>query len=175
LTDVKNCSNGSTGILNIIEIVCIAVNMAVVFAMMLVVIYGVVGRYFFNTSANWVAEVSAFMMVPLTFLALGHVQSKRMHVNITLLIDKQSLKTKTVLRIITTLFTLALFALLTWAAWLFSLEALQHGYVSDAAGIPLFPFRLLVPVGSLLMCVRLVADLVQDIGPLIGHGSLKPL
>jgi C4-dicarboxylate transporter, DctQ subunit len=157
-----------------IEMVCVAVNMAVAFALMLVVIYGVVGRYFFNSSANWVAELSAFMMVPLTFLALGHVQSKRMHVNITLLIDKQSLKTKTVLHIITTLFTLALFALLTWAAWLFSLKALHGGYVSDAAEIPLFPFRMLVPVGGLLMCVRLVADLVQDINSLIGHRSLEP-
>jgi len=173
LTDLKSCSNGGTRILNTIEMVCVAVNMMVAFAMMLVVVYGVIGRYFFNTSDNWVAELTAFMMVPLTFLVLGHVQSKRMHVNITILIDRQSLKTKTVLRIITTLFTLGLFVLLTWASWLFALKALHGGYVSDAAEIPLFPFRLLVPVGGLLMCFRLVADLVQDIGSFLGYRFLK--
>jgi C4-dicarboxylate transporter, DctQ subunit len=173
LSDVKNCPNGRKGILDTIEMACVAVNMAVAFMLMLAVVYGVVGRYIFNSSANWVAELSAFMMVPLTFLALNHVQSKQMHVNITLLIDKQSLRSKTMLHIITTLVTLALFVMLTWAAWLFSLKALHNGYVSDAAQIPLFPFRVIVPIGGLLMCVRLVTDLVQDINLLIGRGSLE--
>lgn len=175
MTDVRNGPNGSSGILDRIEGVCIYFNLAVTFAMMLAVTYGVIARYCLNIKANWVPELSAFMMVPLTFLTLGYVHSKRMHVNITVLIDKRREKTKTVLCIITTLFSLALFALLTWATWWFALKALQDGYVSDAAEIPLFPFRLFVPVGGLLMCVRLIADLVKDIGLLIGHGSLKLL
>jgi C4-dicarboxylate transporter DctQ subunit len=178
LTEINNGSNGSVGIfagiLTRIETVCNGLNMAVVFAMMLVVVYGVLTRYVFNISVNWVAEVSEFMMVSLSFLTIGAVQSKRKHVTVTALIDKWGLKTQTVLRVITTMFSLLLFALLTWAAWRFALKALQAGFVSDVAEIPLFPFRLLVPVGGLLMCFRLVADLVQDIESLMGHGTLKP-
>jgi TRAP-type C4-dicarboxylate transport system permease small subunit len=168
LTDVRNSSNESPGVLNRIEMGCVIVNVAVVFVMMLAVVYGVAARYIFNIQANWVPELSALMMLSLTYLTLGHVQSKRMHVNVTVLIDKLGPKIRTVLRIIATLLSLALFALVTWAAWRFALKALLSGFVSDAAKIPLFPFRLLVSVGGLLLCVRLVADLIQDISSLIG-------
>jgi C4-dicarboxylate transporter DctQ subunit len=175
LNDVSIVSNRNVGILDRIEMACCAVNMVAVFTMMLVVFYGVASRYIFNVAANWVSEVSEFMVVSLSFLALGYVQSKHKHLTITALIDKLGTNTKTMLRVITTLVSLTLFALLTWASLSFALKALHGDFVSDAANIPLFPFRLLVPVGGLLMCVRLVVDLVQDMGFLIGYGSLKPL
>jgi C4-dicarboxylate transporter DctQ subunit len=144
-------------------------NIAVALAMMTVVVYGVVMRYVFNIPARWVGEMSEFMMVALSFLALGYVQRQRQHITIDFLLIKQSEITKTVLLTITTLCALVIFVLLTWASWGFALKAWQSGFTSDAASLPLFPPRLLVPIGSGVLCLQLMADLIQEIGSLLSH------
>jgi len=62
-----------------------------------------------------------------------------------------------------------IFVLLTWATWVFALKAWQSGFTSDAASLPLFPPRLLVPIGSGVLCLQLLADLIQQIGSLLSH------
>ena len=154
--------------LKTLEMITLGVNIFIALAMMVVVVYGVVMRYIFNIPARWVAEVSEFMMVALSFLVLAYVQYQRKHINITFLIERRNEKTKTILGVITTMTTLIVFILLTWASWQFALKALRSGFSSDAAAIPLFPPRLLVPIGAFLMCLQLIADLIQGIASLIG-------
>ncbi len=106
-----------------LELVFLGFNIAVAMAMMTVVVYGVVMRYVFNIPARWVAELSEYMMVALTFLALGYVQRQRKHITIDFLFIKQSERTKTILLTITTLSALGIFVLLTRASWSFFLKA----------------------------------------------------
>lgn len=164
-------ANKSPGrrVLDTLEMITLGTNIVVALAMMIVVVYAVIARYIFNLPVRWAAEVSEFMMVSLTFLALAVIQSEGKHINITFLIEKRSKKTKTILGVITTLAALTVFILLTWASWQFALKALQSGFTSDAAAIPLFPPRLLIPVGAFLMCLQLIADLIQGIGSLLGR------
>lgn len=152
-----------------LELVFLGFNIAVALAMMTVVVYGVVMRYVFNIPARWVAEVSEFMMVALTFLALAYVQHERKHINISFLFSQQSEGIKTIWSIVTTLCSLGIFVLLTWATWVFAMKAYYSGFVSDGAALPLFPPRLLVPIGSGVLCLQLLADLMQQIGSLLSH------
>jgi len=96
-------------------------------------------------------------------LALGYVQRERKHIRITFLIERQSQRKKTIIEVWTTLAALIIFALLTWASWGFAIKAWRSGFTSDAAAIPLFPPRLLVPLGAGIMCLQLLSDLVQGI------------
>lgn len=152
-----------------LELVFLGFNIVVALAMMTVVVYGVVMRYVFNIPARWVAEVSEFMMVALTFLALAYVQEQRKHINISFLFSRQNEGIKTIWSIVTTLCSLGIFVLLTWATWVFAMKAYYSGFVSDSAALPLFPPRLLVPIGSGVLCLQLLADLIQQIGSLLSH------
>ena len=159
--------------LKTVERTALGLNILIVFAMMLTVVYGVIMRYVFNVPVRWVAEVSEFMMVALTFLALAHVQRQRKHIIIKIFIERRSNMTKVVLGVVTDLAAFFIFVLLTWASWKFALQAWRSGFTSDAADIPLFPPRLLVPLGAGLMCLQLLADVVQGIGLLLGGKPTK--
>jgi C4-dicarboxylate transporter DctQ subunit len=151
-----------------LERVTLGINIIIVFAMMVVVVYGVIMRYIFNLPLRWVAELSEFMMVALTFLALAYVQRRRKHISITFVIERQSEKAKAIIGLATTLAALVIFVLLTWASWGFAVKAWRSSFVSDAAAFPLFPPRLFVPLGAGVMCLQLLADLVHGIGSLLG-------
>lgn len=147
-----------------LELVTLGINIFIAFAMMLVVMYSVIMRYIFNLPVRWAAEVSEYMMVALAFLALAYVQHERKHITIDFLYTKQTEKTKIILDVVTSLCALAIFVLLTWASWGFAMKAYYAGFVSDAAALPLFPPRLLVPIGAAVLCLQLLADLIQKIG-----------
>ncbi len=138
-------------------------NMVVVFAMMLVVVYGVVMRYAFNAPVSMVAELTEYMMVAMTFLTIAYIQHARRHVAISFFVIRQGERTQWVLGIITTGIALFAFILITWASWKYAQQAWHFQFTSEEAGFPLFPPRLLIPLGSFLMCLRLIADLVRGI------------
>lgn len=150
-------------ILDGLETATMVFNMVVVFAMMAVVVFGVVMRYVFNSPVSLVAELTEFMMVSLTFLPLAYIQHARRHVAVSFLVIKQSQRIQWLLGLITTGFSLVAFILITWAGWNYAYQAWKFDFHSEEAGFPLFPPRMLVPVGSFLMCLRLVTDLVRGI------------
>ncbi|MBI2316079.1 MAG: TRAP transporter small permease [Betaproteobacteria bacterium] len=146
-----------------LEKVTLVFNMAVVFAMMAVVVYGVVMRYAFNSPVSMVAELTEFMMVSLTFLSLAYIQHARRHVAVSFLVIRQSQRTQWLLGLVITGIGLVAFILITWAGWKYAYQAWEFDFHSEEAGFPLFPARLLVPAGALLMCLRLIADLLRGI------------
>lgn len=158
-------------VLKRLQKVTLWLNMAVAFAMMAVVVYGVITRYVFRAPVSWVAEISEFMMVAFAFLALAYIQHQRQHVRVSFFLIRQGEKTQRMLGVVISLCALAMFALITWAGWEFALKALRAGFKTDAASFPLFPARLLVPIGSLLICLQLVAELGRGISLLLGHAA----
>jgi len=168
MTSTRSSRGGQA--LRALELAALGINILVIFAMMVVVVYGVIMRYIFNVPLRWVAELSEFMMVALTFLVLANVQRDRKHISITFFIERQSEKAKAIVGIATTLAALVIFFLLAWASWDFAMKAWRSGFVSDAASFPLFPARLLVPLGAGIMCLQLLADLIHSIASL---GSIR--
>ena len=150
-------------VLDGLETATLAFNMVVIFVMMAVVVYGVVMRYVFNSPVSQVAELTEYMMVALTFLTIAYIQHARRHVAVSFFVIRQGERTQWLLDIITIGIALAAFMLITWASWKYAQQAWQFKFTSEEAGFPLFPPRLLVPLGSFLMCLRLIADLVQGV------------
>lgn len=146
-----------------LEMATARVNVAIVLAMMLIVTFEVVMRYIAHNPIDWAIETTEYMMVALSFIAIAYVQHGRQHITVQFLIVRQSERTKVIFGIIGFLFSLGLFVLITWASWEFALKALRFGLKSEEAGFPLFPSRILVPIGSAIMCLQLLVDLVRGI------------
>ncbi len=155
--------SGGARLLDFIEEATVAVNMVVVFAMMGVVVYGVVMRYLFDSPVSLVTELTGFMMVSLTFLSLSYVYRIRHHVAVSFFLARGSRRTQWLFGLAGTLLCLITFVLMTWGGWKYAYQAWQLSLTSEEASIPLFPPRLLVPLGSALICLRLLADLVRGI------------
>ncbi|MFH0914435.1 MAG: TRAP transporter small permease [Chloroflexota bacterium] len=138
----------------------------VIFSMMAVVVYGVIMRYAFNSPVLQVSDLSSFMMVALTYLTLAYIQREGRHVSVDILMVRQSKRTKTTVGLGVTLFALAVFVIVTWAGWDAALKAWQLGFRAEDSRIPLFPPKLLIPIGAVLMCLQLVADFVHGLASL---------
>lgn len=165
----KDILTGIQGVLEWVERFTLRINIFIALAMMLVVVYGTMNRYVFNAPVLWVAELTEFMMVAMAFLVLAHVQGRGQHVRVTFFLGFLNKRIGKFLDVLTTLCALGVFILVTWAGWEFALKALRAGFRTDAVGFPLFPARLLVPAGSILMCLRLCADLIRSLRLLLGY------
>jgi len=103
----------SQKIVHIFEEITAGISAAIVYAMMAIVIYGIVRRYVLNSPVSWVAEITEFMVVALTYLTLAYIQDRKGHVRIEFLVIRLSKKTQLLLGIITSLCALAIFVLST--------------------------------------------------------------
>lgn len=149
-----------------LEGVIVSVNIILVLAMMVIVVYGVIFRYALKAPVGWVSEISELMMVALAFMVMAYIQYKRQHIRVDFLILRQSERTRLIAGIITTLCAFAIFVLVTKAGWDYAAKAQRLGFKSEELGYPLFPLRLLVPASSLLMCLQLLADFGQQVSQL---------
>ncbi len=165
---IKNIAVSAEQALNGLEKFTMGFGVFIIFAMMATVVYGVVMRYVFNSPVHQIMELTAYMMVALTFLVLAYIQYQRQHVRISFFVIRQSERTQIILGVFTTLCALGIFILLTWGSWEYAHQAWRLKFTSEEAGYPLFPPRLLVPVGSFVMCLRLLADLCHEINSLFG-------
>lgn len=136
----------------------------------------VVGTQFFDTPVPGALEVTESTMVLIVFGALAYAQIRRAHIRVELLYIAMSPRTKSFMDLTTHLVGLVFFALLAWQA------AGELGYsweireaTMGTVRLPLYPARFLLLLGTSLLLLRLVLDIVADLGRLRrGEGPLAP-
>jgi len=121
------------------------------FFLMLSVGLEVVLRYFFNRPTIWVAEVSGYILLYITFLVAAWVLRREGHVKMDLVISRLSPKTQSLINAITSVVGAIIFLLLTWygvkATWyLFQV----HDLTATLMRVPKFIIVAIIPVGSFL-------------------------
>jgi TRAP-type C4-dicarboxylate transport system permease small subunit len=127
-------------------------------------------RKVFVTSLFGLEEIVSFSMMIITFLTISLNQRDGQHVKMDLIIEKLSPNNKRVLEICTLLMTLAIFAIITYASILYCVDYFQKGAITVLLALPLWPFYIVVPLGSLLLCLRLLVQIMRGI-QMIGDGS----
>lgn len=133
----------------------------------LVVGYDVVMRYVFQRPTVWAQEFSTMLFG--TFIILGGAYTARSgstgHVNMDVLYHRFSKRGRAILDVITFfLLTVPFLGILMWkggeAAWR-SIITLEHD--STQWGPPLYPIRVMLPLGAFLFFVQMVTKLIRDI------------
>lgn len=137
--------------------------------------YDVVMRYFFDRPTVWAQEASAMLFG--TFIILGGAYTAHSggHVNMDVIYNKFSRRGRAILDIITFfLLTVPFLGVLIWkggaAAWR-SLLTLEHD--STQWGPPLYPFRIMVPLGASLFLLQTIAKLIRDIFTIMSSEGKK--
>ena len=130
----------------------------------LVEVYEVVARYVCDAPTIWASELSAMLFG--VFILIGGADTLRQggHVNMDILYSRFSPRGRAALDIVTFLLFLVFIGVLLWKGWETawrSLKLLEHD--STEWGPPLYPFKLMLPLGALLILLQGVAKLVRDI------------
>lgn len=130
-------------------------------AMMLLVTGDVLGRYLFNRPIHGTTEITEFMMVGLLYLTLAHTQTDKAHIRVEMFITHLSPGTRLILEMIAYLLGFILFVLITWQGILSAARAWEVWETTFGLILfPLFPAKVLIPIGSFLFSLRLLLDFI---------------
>jgi TRAP-type C4-dicarboxylate transport system permease small subunit len=122
----------------------------------------VIGREVFSKSTEYAVDISELLMVPLVFLVLPYVAQVGANVKVDILTDRMSPVIRHVVYIISLLLFLPFAGLIAWTGWLSTYDAFRFNSVT-AAGIPLWPALLMIPIGAVLLCGQLLVQLTRAI------------
>lgn len=135
------------------------------FGMMMVTVVDVVGRYAFNHPIKGAYELVGFLLVVAGPWAIAYCQLQKAHVRVDFLFQRFPQKMRIFLTSFTYLVGLAAFSVLTWRVVLLGnyYLSLTTGNRTDTLGIPIFPFVILLAIGTGMMALVLLFDLAHSL------------
>ncbi len=136
--------------------------------------YGVVRRYIFDSPEPYSYELSMVGMLWSFVLAVGALERQRRHIRVDFVSGRLPLKAQSILLdIIAPVAGLFFCYLLAWQGLEVSLFSLSISEVSSSAwAIPLFPVKIVIPIGYGLLCLTLLTILIRGVASLF-VGSKK--
>ncbi len=134
-------------------------------AVMIVLITAqVVSRRFLDAPMVVADELSGYLLVITTFSALGYAHQRDDHIQVTLLIDRLSHRTRAFLRIAWCLVSLPFLALLVWRTSVLTFDSYVSGSFSvSATNVILWPIQIFVPLGLTVFLMQMAATLLTAI------------
>jgi TRAP-type C4-dicarboxylate transport system permease small subunit len=110
-------------------------------------------------------EITESTMVLIVFGALAYTQVRRAHIRVELLYSTRGPKTQAAMDVFADIAAIIFFSLMLWQAVLEVQFSYRIGEATfGAVRFPLLPARIFLAFGVGLMVVRLILDLVIDIG-----------
>jgi TRAP-type C4-dicarboxylate transport system permease small subunit len=129
--------------------------------MCLVLAIQVFCRYVLNYPLIWSEEMARYLFVWVTFVGASYGIRRGSHITMEALVDRMPVSVQNALGIALNVVAFCAFAYLVPVGLLFTLD--QVAIASSAMQISMALVVSAVPVGSVLICVRLVVDTVHKI------------
>ena len=119
----------------------------------------------------WGTELTQLTFGVYVILSGGHIMRWGGHVNVDILYSRFSSKGKNIIDIITFLLFFLFCGMMVLYGGSLAWESLSYWEHSNSAwGPPIYPIKLMIPVGALLLLLQGFAKLIRDILMLI-YGS----
>ena len=129
-----------------------------VFIMMLITSTEVIGRYVFNHPTTWAWPLNRQIFGVFILVAGAYAMSKREHIRIEILYDHFPPKIKTIARWIALASFVIFMGVLVWqGSWMGWNSLMMREKLAGAFRMPLYPFKLLIPIGALLFLLQGIA------------------
>jgi len=121
-------------------------------------------RYLFNLPIAGVIELNEVLIVVIIFLGLSWTQIKGGHVSVELFIKRLPRKHQEIVMVMTLSLALVIFAALTFESSLAAYDAWASGdFRQGAVRFALWPGKATVALGTLTLCLQLIADILKGI------------
>ncbi|OGP89788.1 MAG: C4-dicarboxylate ABC transporter substrate-binding protein [Deltaproteobacteria bacterium RBG_16_47_11] len=132
--------------------------------LMLLTSTDVLSRDVFNHPIPGTSELSEYMLSVFILLGIAYTQRVKAHVGVSIITSHLRHRPQLILNIITTLISLFIFSILAWQGWV---VGIGERTVSDMLRVPQYPFRLLVALAALLVCLEILIDFGDAIKKLV--------
>lgn len=121
----------------------------------------VVARYIFGASFIWIEELTRYLFIWLTFIGAAYVTATQSHIKIDATLALFPKKAQSVVKKIGLFIWLIFSMVITYVGFDYSLTMLQFGGDSPAMGLAKGIIYLGIPLGYLLMSIRLMIQLFR--------------
>lgn len=152
------------GTIDKISIFCGKVARISIFALMGVMLYEVIARYFFGAPTSWSNELGAIIFGFYFLIGSGYTLLKGGHVRMDILYANWSSRTKAWVNVFTFFLTgvyLVTFLVGGWGTLVFGYKFNQQSMSQWAP--PLWPIYLMTLVGAFLLLIQSVAQFIRDL------------
>lgn len=129
-------------------------------------------RKAFDMSSNAYLEIQWYLFSAVFLLCAGYTLLRNEHIRIDIIAGRFSRRTQTWIDVFGTIFfLLPMVALILYEAWPWFVRTYQSGEVSPSAGgLILWPAKILVPIGFVLLGLQGFSELFKRIAFLAGAG-----
>ena len=135
------------------------------YAIAAVMLFDVIARYAFNSPTQWAFMLTLFLFSYLTFLGGGWVLLHKGHVNVDVFYSHLSPRWQAIMDLCTAPILFIFVGVLLWqGARVFwdSFSFLEREVVTMWHA-PLYPIKLVIPIGAALVLLQALAKLIRDI------------
>lgn len=127
-----------------------------------IISYEVIMRYLFNSPTVWVNEISRFLQIWATYLALTYSFDRKEFIRITVLYDKLNKAGKKVLDFISAIFILTFSSFVLYFGWLIAYDSLKVGRTSSTIlDVPSFLTELAIPLCFGFLVIRVILEIFR--------------
>lgn len=134
----------------------------------LILSWEVVSRYAFNNPTMWAHGTSQRIFATYYILAGAYVLRHNQHVTVDIIYNHLSLRKRAILSLIGSIFFFIFCGVLLWKgldfAWT-SLSQLEPDETPWRA--PLYPFKMMIPLGAFLILIQGLAKFIRDLSTAI--------
>ena len=135
-----------------------------IFFFMVVIIFDVALRYFFQSPTLWARELVALLFGPLWILTGAYLLTTDEQVRMDLVFHRLSTRKKAILDLITFALFFLYFATMVfyaWKDWWACYTMAEHS--RSVWGPVLWPFKLAIPIGISLLLIAGIAKYIRDL------------
>ena len=129
------------------------------FSMMCLTCADVVLRLFRHPIRGTYEMVSFLGVITVSF-ALAHTSIHKGHVAVSLVVEHFSKQWQGFVELLVSVFSLALFALISWRSTLYAYSFQQSGEVSPTLQLPFYPVVYGIAVSAAVVCLVLMVDIL---------------
>jgi TRAP-type C4-dicarboxylate transport system permease small subunit len=128
-----------------------------------IIAFNIFGRALFHRPILGTIEYAGVAGVIFASVAVGYVEKQRRNVVMEVVSSKLPPRVKAFTDAFGLLLGLGIIGVLTWAMFREAAYAASYGQTTLVMGIPLAPFKYIWAVGTALLCVALLNNIVQCI------------
>lgn len=163
---LKKASDRLEGIVHPATRVINGIGAAALGIMMLLNVVNIVLRYFFNMPIKDTLEFTEFLMVIVVFFAIGYTAMLKGHIVIHILTSQLSERSRAIGDSIAYFISMIFCCLLIWQSFVQAEITRVHHDIVGTIYMPVFPFYYVLVLGSALMCLVFLANLLESLGML---------
>lgn len=132
------------------------------FIIMFLILIDVSSRYLANSPLPGTIDFTRVFMASVVFLGLSYTEELGAHIRATVFISRLPKKLYILMDVFAWVIGFLLFGVIAWQGWDILIESWRsREYYPGIIQVPIYPARFLVVIGSVLICIQFIFNIIQ--------------